>query len=104
MAPLEEMLLQSWDGSLRIFPCWRGADVSFANWRAEGAFLVSGAYKDGKVASVTVESERGSPCVLTGRWIVKDAAGNAVATEKDEFGRQRFKTTAGGTYRLWQDK
>ncbi len=48
-AGLQEMLLQSYSGTIRVFPAipatWR--DVSFKGLRAEGAFLVSAERKDG---------------------------------------------------------
>ena len=53
---LQEMLLQSHTGTVRIFPAippsWK--DVSFRTLRTEGAFLVSAAMRDGK--SVEVKS------------------------------------------------
>lgn len=101
IAPIQEMLLQSWDGSLRLFSRWpKSLDVSFANWRAQGAFLVSGEQKAGKV-SVTILSEQGAPCVLSGEWTVTDNAGKPVATDRDPFGRLRFKTEKGQSYRLF---
>ena len=49
-APLQEMMLQSWDGALRIFPAWpRTVDARFENFRAEGAFLVSASWSQGQV-------------------------------------------------------
>lgn len=58
---LNEMLLQSWGGRLRIFPAipdaWR--DVSFENLRAEGALLVSAERRGGKVTRLSILAERG---------------------------------------------
>lgn len=60
---LQEMLLQSHTGTVRIFPAippsWK--DVSFRTLRTEGAFLVSAAMRDGKVAEVKVCSTVGGP-------------------------------------------
>ena len=101
MAPFQEMLLQSWDGTIRLFPCWpKTEDVSFSGWRAQGAFLVSGVQKNGNV-SATVTSERGADCRLSvGDWDVTDAEGRKVSTDRDEFGCFRFKTVPGATYGL----
>ena len=57
IAPLQEMMLQSWDGALRIFPAWQSdLSASFHNFRAEGAFLVS-AEKQGKdISYVLIKS------------------------------------------------
>ena len=60
---LQEMLLQSHTGTIRIFPAipssWK--DVSFRTLRTEGAFLVSAAMRDGKVSEVKVRSTVGGP-------------------------------------------
>ena len=60
-AGLQEMLMQSHTGTVRLFPAipsdWR--DVSFSQLRAMGAFLVSAEMKDGRVTSVRVLSEKG---------------------------------------------
>ena len=101
MAPVQEMLLQSWDGAIRLFPYWpKDRDVAFADWRATGAFLVSAEWKDGRLGRVTVRSEKGADCHVWGEWSVWDAAGAAVTTDRDEYGRLRFKTEQGKTYRL----
>jgi alpha-L-fucosidase 2 len=61
---LHDLLLQSWGGTLRIFPgagrAWK--DVVFHGLRAQGAFLVSAARKDGKTRFVRIESLAGEPC------------------------------------------
>lgn len=58
---IQEMLLQSHTGTIRIFPAipvdWK--DVSFTNLRAMGAFLVSATMKGGELSSVRVYSEKG---------------------------------------------
>ncbi|MEO6908161.1 MAG: glycoside hydrolase N-terminal domain-containing protein [Abditibacteriaceae bacterium] len=63
-AGVQEMLLQSWGGVLRIFPAipatWR--DVSFENLRGEGAFLVSAEIKNGNVIRVKIHAEYDSIC------------------------------------------
>lgn len=65
-AAVQEMLLQSHAGAVRVFPAvpesW--VDVSFENLRARGAFLVSAARRDGRVVEVRVLSERGGTLVL----------------------------------------
>jgi hypothetical protein len=64
-----DMLLQSWGGTVRIFPAcpdlWK--DVSYDRLRAEGGFLVSALRKEGKTRFVALESLAGEPCrVRTG--------------------------------------
>jgi alpha-L-fucosidase 2 len=54
---LQEMLLQSWGGKLRVFPgvpaAWGDAD--FATLRGEGGYLVSAARRSGRTAWVKIE-------------------------------------------------
>ncbi|HZP59158.1 MAG TPA: hypothetical protein VFB27_02460, partial [Opitutaceae bacterium] len=61
---LQDMLLQSWGGKLRVFPAIPAAwgDVSFASLRGEGAFLVSAVRHEGKTAWARIESLAGEPC------------------------------------------
>ena len=58
---VQEMLIQSHTGIIRIFPAipasWK--DVSFTNLRTMGAFLVSASMKDGKMVQLTIHSEKG---------------------------------------------
>lgn len=60
-AAIEEMLIQSHTGSIRIFPAvpssWK--EIAFDRLRTYGAFLVSARMSRGKVVMVRVESERG---------------------------------------------
>jgi hypothetical protein len=61
---LQEMLLQSWGGTIRVFPAvpaeWPQA--AFHQLRAEGAFLVSAARRDGQTSWVQLTSLAGEPC------------------------------------------
>ena len=99
MAPLQEMMLQSWDGAIRLFPYWpKDRDASFAGWRAQGAFVVDAEWKDGKIGRVRIVSEKGADCPIHGDWSVRDASGAAVPLFKDAFGRTCFKTVPGGEY------
>lgn len=60
---LTYLLLQTWDDTIRVFPAvpakWN--DVSFRDFRAEGAFLVSGERTGGVNRWVTVKSLAGEP-------------------------------------------
>ena len=57
----QEMLLQSWDGTLRVFPAvsdrWR--DASFRDLRAEGGYRVSAVRVAGRTQSVSITSSVG---------------------------------------------
>jgi alpha-L-fucosidase 2 len=58
---IQEMLLQSHTGTVRIFPAipddWK--EVSFSKLRAEGAFLISAVMEKGEVKNVDICSEKG---------------------------------------------
>jgi hypothetical protein len=104
-APLQEMMLQSWDGALRVFPAWpKGLAARFDGFRAEGAFRVSASWADGQVKSLTVWSEKGAPCKIyppCQKGIrVADSSGNEIPVAHDGYGRAEFATTPGCEYRL----
>jgi len=58
---IQEMLIQSHTGIIRIFPAipekWK--DVEFNNLRTEGAFLISAKKKNGTVSEIEIFSEKG---------------------------------------------
>jgi len=58
---IQEMLLQSWGGKIRIFPAipisWQ--NVSFKQLRAEGAFLVSADMQHGRTQNIKITSLKG---------------------------------------------
>jgi len=61
---LQEMLLQSHTGIIRVFPAIPAAwkECSFENLRAEGAFLVSAILKQGKVVKIEIHAEKDGIC------------------------------------------
>jgi len=63
---LQEMLIQSHTGVIRVFPAvpasWK--NISFRDLRTEGAFLVSASMKEGKVEKITIRSDVGGTCRL----------------------------------------
>jgi len=65
-AGIQEMLLQSHSGTLRVFPAvpknWEA--VSFSTLRAEGAFLVSADREGGLTTRVEIRAEKGGECRL----------------------------------------
>ena len=58
MTTVNEMLLQSVGGTIRLFPVWQ-SDASFETLRADGAFLVSAQRRGGEVGDVRIVSEKG---------------------------------------------
>jgi hypothetical protein len=64
-ATINEMLMQGFEGVIRLFPCWnKKSDASFTNLRADGAFLVSAELKDEKITSLKIKSLKGRACNL----------------------------------------
>jgi hypothetical protein len=63
---VQDMLLQSWGDKIRIFPAlpdvWQ--DVSFHDFRAEGAFLVSASRKNGLTEFERIKSLKGETCIV----------------------------------------
>lgn len=64
MNSLLDMILQTYDGTLRIFPAvpkeW--TDITFKDMAGVGAFRISAEYKDSEVKSVHIKSLAGSAC------------------------------------------
>ncbi|HXK19148.1 MAG TPA: hypothetical protein VNG33_15150, partial [Polyangiaceae bacterium] len=68
-ATINEMLLQSFQGKVRVFANWPAdADARFGDLRAFGAFLVSSDVRAGAVQYIRVVSERGLPLTLVNPW------------------------------------
>ena len=56
-----DMVMQSFEGVLRLFPCWNlKNDVSFRNFRADGAFLVSADLTNGVMRAEIVSALGGT--------------------------------------------
>jgi alpha-L-fucosidase 2 len=60
-AAVQEMLLQSYQGVIRIFPAIHDTwiNVSFINLRAEGAFVISAIRDNGMTRSIRIIAEKG---------------------------------------------
>ncbi len=94
---LNEMLLQSHTGIIRIFPAipksWD--NVSFSTLRAGGAFLVSASRENGRTISITVQSETGTVPLLQCPW-----TGKTGALDADEMKAVLNITRDGNTWTL----
>ena len=104
LGPLQEMMLQSWDGIIRLFPSWpRHINASFKTFRAEGAFLVSAIWEAGHVKHAEIISECGGICRIAGSFldqmVVQDKGGQRIpyTMQDDVF---LFDTITGGQYRF----
>lgn len=83
---LNEMALQSYDGVIRIFPCWnRSIDCRFKNLRADGAFLVSAEMKNGKITDIEIFSEKGGKAVIKNPYDKCILSDNKSKTFTQEF-------------------
>jgi hypothetical protein len=66
---IDECLLQSYTGQLRLFPNWpAGEDAAFQDLRAVGAFLVSASFAGGQVQWIRVTAEVGGPLNVINPW------------------------------------
>jgi hypothetical protein len=98
---INEMLLQGYEGMIRVFPAWPGKDASFENLRTREAFLVTSEKKDGTVRFVDILSEKGRECVLENPWPgrqVRVSSGGREASLEGEL--LTFKTVAGQVLRV----
>ena len=100
---INESLVQSYTGQIRVAPVKLKNTARFARLRTEGAFLISGEIQSGgKVSYVAITSDAGVPCQLVRPWdgVVRvrrlDSMKAVTATEKD--GVLTFPTAAGTTY------
>lgn len=61
MQAVQEMLLQSWGGAVRVFPATsdQWPDASFRDLRAEGGWRVSAERKAGRAVRISITSEHG---------------------------------------------
>jgi len=98
-AGLQEMLLQSYSGTIRVFPAvpagWK--DVSFKTLRAEGAFLISAERKGGLTRSVEILAEKGGTLRLENPFGdgAYGVAGAAPGNVKAEAGDLIIETSPG---------
>jgi hypothetical protein len=98
---INEMLLQSHGGRIRVFPAipqnWTGA----FRLRAVGGFMVTAECDQGKTAYVLIESTAGGECVVANPWdtpsrVRRAADGQLVA--RASSGEIRFLTEPGAAY------
>jgi len=101
---INEMLLQSYEGMIRLFPAWPASrDARFDSLRTYGAFLVSSEKRNGTVQWVNILSEKGRICRIENPWpgqepVVRCDRRKIAAEEKGQD--LMFPTEAGRTYSL----
>jgi len=101
---IQEMLLQSQGGRVRIFPAIPGdwKDVSFSNLRSEGALLVTARLTNGLASYVKIVAEKGGKVKMVdpflGQPVKKRTVGTGSVVSKD--GLVEFESKAGGFVEL----
>ncbi len=82
---LNEMVMQSYEGIVRIFPDWDGnTDCRFESLRADGAFLVSAEMKDGRVRYAEIKCEIGGTLRIQNPFEKAAVCVNGKSFETDE--------------------
>ena len=107
---INNMLLQSSNGIMKVFPNWTGTDASYTTLREKGAFLVSSELKEGTVQYVELISEKGTKARLVNPWgnvdvTLTDKNGDEVeytkgCTENSGENTIEFKTEENQTYMI----
>lgn len=105
-AVLNECMVQSYTGTLRLFPNTQGLGrARFHDLRAAGAFLLSAAYDGQTVSSVTLFSEKGAAAKLENPWPGKQVKVTRVGRQQPltvsvKGSAVQFPTEPGGRYRI----
>jgi alpha-L-fucosidase 2 len=102
---LNECLLQSYSGTLRLFPNTHNLGAArFQNLRAAGAFLVSAAFDGREITEVALLSEKGKTARLVKPWKgalkVTQGRGASSVEFKSESDAIVFATKPGEHYRV----
>lgn len=103
---VNEMLLQSNEGKIRIFPAipaaWKDSSEVAFTLLARGAFLVSSLMRTGAIAAVNIRSQLGNRCTLMNPWpgrsIQVMANGKKVKWTEHEHNVIDFATKANTEY------
>lgn len=105
---INNMLLQSSNGIIKVFPNWTGEDAKFYQLREKGAYLVSSELSQGEVTYIDVVSEAGEDVTIVSPWelaCVTDMEGNPIAfsygtTQNTKEQTITFKAEKGKKYRI----
>ena len=100
---ISELLLQSVDDIIRIFPASStGVHISFNDLRAQGGFLVSAEGSAEKVEMLQIKSLYGGGLRLLSPWqkieVCRENDQNYISLKKDQNGVVTIKTKAGETF------
>jgi alpha-L-fucosidase 2 len=101
---INECLMQSYTGTIHLFPNRRGLGRSaFHRLRVRGAFLVTAEYDGASVSPITLFSEKGAPCRLATPWntiqvVISRVSDGGKVVPRTEGGTLVFSTEAGQEY------
>ena len=101
-----ELLLQSVDGTIRLFPAWpQDRDAAFVGLRTVGGFVVSARLTGGTIAAVEAQSTAGGTIRLVNPWpdahvVVREQTSGATIPVTEVNGVLLFPTTRDGRYGL----
>lgn len=101
---VNEMLLQSHEGKIRVFPAWPKEHEMAFTLCARGGFTVSARInKEGMIPAIEVQSLHGNECRIQNPWgnrdvQVYDSKGRLVRCSLTADGVIRFRTVKGETY------
>ena len=101
-----ELLLQSVDDVIRIFPAWpAGTDAGFSGLLAQGGFEVSAEQTHGNIGGVRIRSTVGGQARIMSPWaagfrVVEQGSGSMVPVTTSAAKISSFPTVAGETYVL----
>jgi hypothetical protein len=65
---MNEALLQSYDGTLRIFSAFNGNKTARFTLHGQGGFIISSEIKAGEIQWIAIKSLYGNPCKLELPW------------------------------------
>jgi alpha-L-fucosidase 2 len=98
---INEMLLQSHGGVIRLFPCCPPGAAAFRNLRAQGAFLLSASRNEqAEVEYFQVACEVGGTFRFVNPWPGETPRAEGICVRMDENNIWAFETQAGGLYRI----
>jgi len=66
---MNEALLQSYDGTIRVFPAFKGSKTSRFTLHAQCGFVISSEIRAGVVQWISIKSLYGNPCKIELPWI-----------------------------------
>ena len=94
---ITELLLQSVDGIIRVFPAWpKNKGGEFQNLRAQGGFLVSAEQKDSEIINIGITSTVGGVFKFVSPWekveFRNEESGMTRAIKIDKKGVASFET------------